>query len=196
NALNLKRQDVYEKRTEVNREIGKLEAFLSDKQLPKEKPREVSDEEIESKQAELRNVEDAQEKWRKTYQTFNSLLSQKAEIQNRIEQADGDIALIEKQIQDLLAKKEAILEQKQSLVNSLPALEERLQKGQEWYDKNPEPPKATEIIQEIEALKKLQKEGEDYAALESQWKELNEKKKQSQDYTAELKKIDQEKVEL
>ena len=196
NALNLKRQEVYEKRTEVNKEIGKLEAFLSDKQLPEVEPREVKDEEIESKQSELRNVEATQEKWRSTYQTFNSLLSQKAETQKRIEQADGDVAIIEKQIQDLLAKKEAILESKQSLIDSLPVLEERLLKGQAWYDKNPEPPKATEIIQEIEALKKLQKEGEDYITLESQWRELNEKKKQSQDYTADIKKIDQDKIEL
>ena len=45
-------------------------------------------------------------------------------------------------------------------------------------------------------MKKLQKEGEDYIALESQWRELNEKKKQSQDYTTDIKKIDQDKIEL
>ena len=71
-----------------------------------------------------------------------------------------------------------------------------LEKGRAWLSKNPESPKAQDILSEIERANLHNKSVEEYEAIDNQWRELANLKKKSEELSKQIKDTDQKKMDV
>lgn len=200
NTLTLERRTAYEQRTDVNRDIARMEAHLEGKTLPQDKPAAIDLEPLNEK---LRSVEELQQKWNAAYLKLQGLEQKHQEKQREIEKAHADAINTESKIQELKRQIEELEKVRQNHLDNAASMEQEsgeilatLEKGRAWLTKNPEAPKAQDILSEIERANLHNKSVEEYEAIDNQWRELANLKKKSEELSKQIKDTDQKKMDV
>jgi hypothetical protein len=144
-----------------------------------------------------------QQKWNASYLKLQGLEQKHQEKQREIEKAHADAINTESKIQELKRQIEELEKVRQNHLDNAASMEQEsgevlatLEKGRAWLAKNPEAPKAQDILSEIEKVNLHNKSVEEYEAIDNQWRELANLKKKSEELSKQIKDTDQKKMDV